>query len=481
MAWAQARGIELWSGQREILIAAAEHDRVAVRSCHNAGKSFGMSVLVAWWLDTHEPGTARVVSTAPTGDQVRGVLWVEINAMWDRLGLPGRRNQTEIWYGTYQAAVGRKSSDYNPAAFSGWHAPHLLVIVDEADGVSTNLWGGVDTLATNVGAKIIGIGNPDDPQSEFRRRQADQDMGGAYHTVKISAWDTPNFSGERVSPLLQQVLLAPSWVEEMRRAWGGDRYALPGTPGWAPDHPFWSSKVEAEYPDEAANTVIRLADLLRARRFERDGALAARDNLRAVTLGIDVAGSDHGDESVARGMRGLRLLSQHTVQTGDPEELEDWLVDQLDDFAAGEVHIDADGVGFGYSGALRRRRPRVAIAAVRSSAAAKDAKSYLNARAEMWWQLREALAKTGDDQLDFTQIDDATAGQLLLPRYGQKKGRIQIESKDDLRKRMGRSPDNADAVVYVVARPRGGGTATLHRPRGSLTGRSATLRSRSTR
>jgi hypothetical protein len=473
VAWAQARGIELWSEQRRVLMAAAEHDRVAVRSAHDTGKSFSMAVLVAWFLDTHPIGETRVITTAPTGDQVRGILWNEINALWEKHeGLPGRINQTEIWIGSYQAAVGRKSSDYRPAAFSGFHARHILIIVDEADGIPASLWSAIDTLATNAGAIIVAIGNPDDPTSEFRKRQSDQPFGGTYYTIKIPAWSTPNFSGEDVSQLLHDVLLSPRWVEEKRIAWGGAPGVDPDDPRWAPDHPFWSSKVEAEYPDEAANAVVRVADLLRARRVERDDSIASkRADRHGVTVGIDVAGSEGGDESVVRGRQGNRLLDQVTIRTGDPEELEDWLVDQVTlTFAATRAQIDADGIGFGYAGALRRRCGRkTAVAAIRSAASANDPATYLNRRAEMWWHLAELLRKSGDDQLDFSALDDETAAQLLaVRRVPNARGKIQIESKDDLRRRIGRSPDGADSLVYAYAEEKGSGVATLSRPTGSL-------------
>lgn len=466
VAWATGQGVELWSGQRELLTGVAAHDRVAVRSCHSSGKTFAVSVLIGWWLSAHPVGTARVVTTAPHEDQVRGLLWVEVNRLWERLGLEGRINQTEIWYGSYQAAIGRKSSDYHPASFSGWHAPHLLVIADEADGVSKALWEAIDTLATSSGSKIVGIGNPDDPQSEFRRRQADQPFGGRYHTVKIPAWSTPNFTGETVSPFLASVLLSPAWVEEKRIAWGGDP-----TTDEPPDHPFWASKVEAEYPEESGRSVVRLPDLLRARQFERTGKLARADDLHPVRLGIDVAGSETGDESVIRAGRGKRVMGTWRTRTADPEELEDWLVDHVDLTGATQVAIDADGVGFGFAGALRRRRgTRVAVTAIRSGASATDPKAYGNRRAEMWWQLREALMRQGDEQLDLTALDDQTAAELLVPRYSTPKGRVLVESKDELRKRLGRSPDNADALVYLNARG-AGGLVTVRRPTGPLTGR----------
>lgn len=465
-AWAADHGIELYSKQQEINTAVAAHPRVAIRSCHSSGKSYDMAVLTAWWLDVHPHGEARVVTTAPTGDQVRGILWVEINGLWERLDLPGRKNQSEIWYGTYQAAVGRKSSDYNPAAFSGWHAPHLLVIVDEADGVSLALWSAIDTLVTNAGAKVVAIGNPDDPTSEFRKRQADQPYDGTYHTIRISAWDTPNFTDEPVSEAIENALLSPGWVAEMRRKWGAR------ADDEVPDHPFWQSKVEAEYPDESANSVIRLSDLIRARRFDREGPLRATDDRHAVEAGVDVAGSDLGDESVIRGRRGLRLLDQFTVRQSDPEELEDWMIDHLDVFGAARVAIDADGIGFGFAGAIRRRRGRkMSVVAIRSAASANDPKQFKNRRAEMWWNLRDALARTGADQLDFTALDDETAAQLLMPRYSTDRGKILVESKDGLRKRLGRSPDNADAIVYVFAKDSGSGTMRLSRGRRHLAGR----------
>ena len=451
-AWARYRGIELWSEQRNILEAAAAHDRVAVRSAHDTGKSFSMAVLVAHFLDTHPPGEARVITTAPSQDQVRGILWNEINALWEKHpDLPGRINQTEIWIGNYQAAVGRKSSDYRPASFSGFHARYILIVVDEADGIPAALWGAVDTLATNAGAKIVAIGNPDDPTSEFRRRQSDQGFGGTYHTIKIPAWVTPNFSGEKVSELLHDVLLSPRWVEEKRVAWGGAPDVDPDDPRWAPDHPFWSSKVEAEYPDESANAVIRVSDLLRARRVEADDSLASRRADRhGVVLGVDLAGSERGDESVARARRGNRLLGETRVRTADPEALEDWLVEAVDTFAAATAQIDADGIGHAYPAALRRRRPKVATAPIRSAVQASDPKVFVNKRAEMWCHLGDLLRRTGDDQLDFSALDDETAAQLLTVRRAPPvKGRILIESKDDIRKRIGRSPDSGDAVVYA--------------------------------
>ena len=136
VAYAHSRlGVWLWSKQREIIEALEQYNKVAVRSCHDSGKSFGAAVIAARWLDTHPVGSARVITTAPTNTQVRGILWVEINQLHEKANLAGRVNQTEWWIGSYMAGIGRKPADYRADTFQGLHARYPLIIIDEAGGV----------------------------------------------------------------------------------------------------------------------------------------------------------------------------------------------------------------------------------------------------------------------------------------------------------------------------------------------------------
>ena len=162
-------GEELWSKQREIAEAVREHRHVAVRSAHDTGKSFIASRLAAWWLSVHAPGEAFVVTTAPTFAQVRAILWREIHRAHQRGKLPGRVNQTEWWIDGEIVAYGRKPADYDDHAFQGIHARYVLVILDEACGIPSSLWTAVETLATNEHSRVLAIGNPDSPLSQFKR------------------------------------------------------------------------------------------------------------------------------------------------------------------------------------------------------------------------------------------------------------------------------------------------------------------------
>jgi hypothetical protein len=295
VSWAKrALDIDLWSKQREILRLLEFVPKLAVPSCHDAGKSFIASLAAARFLAKYPPGTARVVSTAPTSSQVRSILWNEINALHTRsqdsdMPLPGRVTQTEWWIGNYQAGLGRKPSDYAPGTFSGLHAEHILIIIDEAGAIPNELWTGVDTLATNAGAVILAIGNPDDPQAEFKNVCENAPDNG-WTMVRIPAWETPNLSGEPVTPKLQNVLLSKEWVEDKRTRWGED-------------DPRWSSKIAAEFPLESGMTVVRLADVQAAQRGEELMTGGVRW-AASVQLGVDIAASADGDETTIYERRG---------------------------------------------------------------------------------------------------------------------------------------------------------------------------------
>jgi hypothetical protein len=457
--WAkETLDIDLWSKQREILRLLELVPKVAVPSCHDAGKSFIASLATARFLAKYPPGTARVVTTAPTNTQVRAILWNEINALHSRSQgrLPGRVNQTEWWIGSWQAGLGRKPSDYAPETFQGLHAEHILIILDEAGAIPNELWTGVDTLATNAGAVILAIGNPDDPQAEFKT-VCEEAPDNGWTVVRIPAWETPNLSGEPVPQKLKNVLLDKDWVEDKRTKWGEDSA-------------LWSSKIAAEFPEESGMTVVRLADVQAARRGEE--LMEGSRWPAQVQLGVDIAASADGDETIIRERRGNLIVRRWSVQSGEPEDVSDLIVQAIDESGATLVHVDATGVGFGFLADIRRRRPGIAILPFVAAAQAKDRVQFENRRAEAHWTTRERLRRR---ELDLSQMEDpdATLGQLLSVRYRIKKGKIIVESKDDIRKRLGRSPDDSDALLLAIEPPEGRGApatatvraATAHRAR----------------
>lgn len=447
--WARdAVNTEVYSKQREILRLLEIVPKVVVPSCHSAGKSKTAALAAVRWLAKWPPGTARVVTTAPTMTQVRAVLWNEINQLHatalDDKGvqiLPGRVNQTEWWIGGYMAGIGRKPADYDPAAFSGLHAEHLLVIIDEAGGVPDDVWVAVDTLATNKGSVILAIGNPDDPQTNFKN-VVDNAPENGWTLVKIPAWETPNFSGEPVAPILNTVLLDDVWVEGKRRDWGEDSG-------------LWSAKIAAEFPDESSMGIFRVADMTYALNYDEPMKMTGRHD---VQLGIDIAASETGDQTVVRERRGNQLGRRWAIRSDDPEEISELIVRAAMISGATLLHIDATGVGFGFLGDLRRQLPNATVMPFIAAARAVDPKQYENRRAEAHWIVRE---KMRHHELDFSTMEhkDATVSEMMMIRYRIKKGRILVEAKDEIRKRLneGRSPDDSDALLLAIVAPEGSG------------------------
>ena len=432
---------DTYSKQREIMRLLEIVPKVAVPSCHSAGKSKTAALAAARFLARHTPGTARVVTTAPTMTQVRAVLWNEINQLHAETTdvLPGRVNQTEWWIGGYMAGLGRKPADSNPAAFSGLHAEHILIIIDEAGGVPNDVWTSVDTLATNEGAVILAIGNPDDPLTRFKDVVEEAPENG-WTVVKIPAWETPNFSGEPAAPIFKKVLLTPNWVEDKRRLWGEDSG-------------LWASKIAAEFPDESQMTVMRVADVTFALNYDEQPKTPRFED---VQLGVDIAASETGDETVVRERRGNRICRRWAIRSDEPDDISDLIYQAAEESGATLIHVDATGVGFGFIADVRRRVQHAAVMPFIAAGRAVDNKQFENRRAEAHWYVREAL-RHHDLDLSEMEYSDETVAQMMAIRYRIKKGRIIVEPKDDVRQRISRSPDDSDALLLSVLPPEGSG------------------------
>lgn len=427
--WADDHGIFLWSGQQKINDSVRDNRYTAVRSCHGIGKSFDAAVLVNAWLDSFPVGDAFVVTTAPTDRQVKAILWRYIRRIHANQSLRGRVTLDADYYlpigGTEElVAYGRKPADYDPAAFQGIHQLNILVILDEACGVPKALYDAVDSLATNENARVLAIGNPDDPSSHFKKVCA---PGSGWNSLRISVWDSPNFTGEKVPDRLRQELVSELWVEERLKRWGKDS-------------PLYASKVDAEFPVISDDTLISSADLYRAQNeVNLPGMGPGR-------YGVDVAryGSDetviyrNRDNVIRRVWQGHKastmVTTGHVVRElrGAPN--------------ASFAVVDADGVGGGVVDRLLEQGYQVVP--FHGGAAPSDPVKFFNLRAEMYWTLREMLEK---DEIDLDPEDDELVSQLGSIKFKlTSRGQIQIESKEDMRKRGLPSPDRADGVMMTL-------------------------------
>ena len=440
VAWAAERArLELWSKQREVLESVRTHRTTVVESCHGVGKTYVAAVATAWWIDAHPPGTAKVITTAPTGSQVKLLLWQEIRSLASAAGLPGRRLTTQ-WVldvaGVEQiVAWGRKPADHDPQGLSGGHAEHLLVILDEADAVDAAIWMTAQGMLTGEDSHLLAIGNPYQASSKM----ADVARAAGTKLVTIDAYESPNWTGEVVSESLARALVSKQWAADRKDEWGSE------------EHPLFLAQVRGMRPASGSHGVISAASILAKCTFDDDERLPA-EGLRV--LGVDVGGGR--DACSLRLRQGQRVLGRWTFIEADPLAASDTVLDIIIESEADLVVVDSIGIGHHLVGHLRDKaregKHHAAVEGCHVGSAAQDPKRFANLKAELWWGLRERIE---GGLLDLTDLDEATRGQLCDTRSKVSvSNRIQIEAKDDYRKRnKGHSPDDADALVLTFYRP----------------------------
>lgn len=428
----------LWSKQVTILDSIRDNRRTAVHSCHESGKSFTAAEAVAWWLESHLPGEAFAVTTAPTGAQVKAILWREINKAHRRGALMGRCLSTEWKIGENELiAFGRKPSDYNTEAFQGIHARYVLVVIDEACGVPKALWDAAETLIANESGRILAIGNPDDPGSYFAEVCK---PGSNWNVIHIGAEDTPNFTGEAIPQKVRDQLIHPLWAAEKKQSWGEDS-------------PIYISKVLGLFPPYATDTVAPWQWVTHCKALSEevlDGLRQAEKGAEECQIGVDVGAG--GDQSVIWVRVGQKAVEKVTDHSADPKQVSGKIMEVIRRRRVTRVKIDTIGIGWGVAGSVEEKCADldwdVDVVYVNVAERPQDPTRFHNLRDEIWWDVGRELSRL--EAWDLSLVDDDTLAQLSAVKYSIKgNGLIKIEPKADVRARLGRSPDDADALLLA--------------------------------
>lgn len=430
-------GAEPWPGQVQILEAVRDHREVAVRSCHGIGKDWIAARVALWFLYTHKPSI--VITTGPTDRQVKGILWKEIGIAHARAHWPlsGTCLTQELKLDRDWWAWGFTAPQTDPDRFQGFHEANVLVIIDEASGVSKDIYLAIEGVLTSTNTRKLEIGNPTDSMSAF----AESFKMPGVHKMSFAAWDTPNFTAFGITeedlatsawekkitgPLPYPSLVTPEWAATRHKRWG-------------PDSPHYVSRVRGEFPPSSPNALIPLALIEQAQqRWIRA--------TEPVELGVDVARSGH-DKSVIAERRGSVVRIRSTCSKADTMETTGNVAEALRVTGASQAKVDVVGIGAGVVD--RAKELGLPVVEANAGARANDPERYVNARAEWFWGLRERFES---GEIDIDAADEELAYELATIRWKpDSRGRVQIESKDDMKKRLGRSPDRADAVAIAFA------------------------------
>ncbi len=416
-------GVEPDDWQKELMIAIADGERkISVRSAHGVGKSS-----VASWIMLHTLLTnydCKVIVTAPTSSQLFDALFAELSR-WikempqslqdlvdvksDRVVLKARPNEVFI--------SARTSRRETPEALAGVHSTgKVMLVVDEASGVPEEVFESAAGSMSGDNVHTILLGNPTRNSGLFY--DTHHRLSGSWNTFHISAYDSPRVSKE--------------FIEEMAMRYGEDS-------------PAFSVRVKGDFAEESDDGVISL-DLIES-AVNRDVPM---DNSHDTYWALDVA--RHGsDSSVLVKRRGNVIFDIKTFKKLNLMELTGRIMAEFDSVEPHnrpiEIYIDAIGLGYGVIDAINEIG-RLSAVAINVAESASMSGTYMNLRAELWFKFKAFL----EEGLCKLPKHETMTADLLSAKYKfTAAGKIQLESKEQTKKRLGRSPDVADALVLLMA------------------------------
>ncbi len=441
--------------QRAILRSVESEPMTSVRSGHGIGKSAVESWAIIWFLCTRP--FPKVPCTAPTQHQLFDLLWAEA-AKWLRNSPAlGRelvwtkekiymRGHPEEWF-----AVARTAT--NPDALQGFHAEHLLFIIDEASGVKDIVFEPILGSLSTGGAKLLMCGNPTRLTGFFYNSH--HKSRASYNALHVDGRTSVRVDQDFVNKIIEMFGI---------------------------DSDVFRVRVAGEFPKSLADSfiVMEWAEKAAKRMVESSG--------ERLSLGVDVA--RYGDDSSVV----YPVFDQN--RSGEPEvychndtmELAGNVILALKKYVSEspatmefKVKVDCDGLGVGVYDRLKEQEDDILkqMQAIREEMAEQDREEsnaagitldiiechfggaggklddgdpveFENSTGIMWGMVRKLLK---DGTLSIWN-DDKLIAQLSNRKYTvNSKGKIELEKKADMKKRGLSSPDIADALALALYNP----------------------------
>lgn len=403
-------------------VQAVDAIRMAVASGHGIGKSAMTAWLVDWIMSTRPH--AKGIVTANTSEQLSSKTWAEI-AKWTKKCITGHwfeittgkgamkmyhKQHPDSWQCSAQTC-----REENSESFAGLHAASStpFYLFDEAsaipDAISTVAEGGL----TDGEPMFFKFGNPTRNSGDFHRC-----FNRMRHRWNCRQIDSRNVYITNKNQIAQ-------WIDD-----------------YGVDSDFVKVRVRGVFPAMSAKQFISVADVDAARgKHLRD----EQYNFAPIIITCDPAWSGD-DELVIAKRQGLAFSVLRTIPKNDNDiQIANILAGLEDEHKADAVFIDAGyGTGIVSAGRTLGRDWNLVW-----FGGASNNPGCLNKRAEMWDSMKQWLKEGGaipDDPVLYADL----IGPETVPRMD---GKIQLESKEDMKRRGQASPNRADALALSFAYP----------------------------
>lgn len=424
-------GANLAGYQTEILTQLTSRRRVCVRGPHGLGKSAVAAWAVLAFAATREAAGRdwKVVTTAGAWRQLEKYLWPEIRKWTAKLKGSTWRDGQEVLTLSLRLKQGEAFAVASDRAelIEGAHADEILYVLDEGKAIPDPTWDAVEGAFSSGEAYVLSLSTPGPPIGRFfsihARRPGLEDWWPRHVTLEEA------IAAGRISR---------EWAEARRRQWGETSSV-------------YRNRVLGEFAEEE-DGIIPLAWIEAAIDRWHEWDDAGRAGARQTAVGVDVGGGMGGDATVLARRSGEIVTALEVYGRGDEMATAGRAAAALS--AGGVAVVDGIGIGAGVVARLKEQALEVRsfIAGARSDATDRSGElGFENRRAEAWWGMRERLDPATGSRVALPD-DDELVGELAAPRWKPtSRGRVLVESKDEIRKRIGRSTDRADAVVMAFA------------------------------
>lgn len=401
--------------QIDVMNAVVCNQRVAVASGHGIGKSACIAWLIHWFISTRPD--PQIVVTANTKNQLDSKTWRELakwnkqarNASWFEYSATKffLKDSPETWF-----AAAIPWTEHNSESFAGTHEEHVLVLFDEASNIAQTIWDVVEGAMTTAGAKWVAFGNPTRNTGAFR-----ECFGKFRHR-----WVTRQIDSR--SAKMVDTKQVQQWVDD-----------------YGEDSDFVRVRVRGEFPRAGSNQFISGEDVERCVAYVDENY----EHFPRV-MAVDVArfGDDSSVICIKQGRKVYPLLKFKGLDT---MELSSRVIEEIKEWKPAAVVIDGVGVGAGVVDRVSQLGYSHLITELNGGSRPIDPVTYFNKRAETWGLMRDAL-RAGMEIPDDRELRD----DLIGPEYGfTAKQQIQLEKKEDMKRRGLSSPDCGDALAMCFS------------------------------
>lgn len=413
-----------------------------VRAMHGPGKTFTVAILMHWFNCAFR---GRVICTAPTEKQLKTRLWPAFRKISARAGKdysgPIQVDSTKItWHGDEDwCALAETASQ--PENLAGYHDDYMLFLVDEASGVSEQMFPVVEAaMSSGTIVILILIGNPTKNHGTFHASHCIAKVAKNYFQIHVDLDKTTRVSAD--------------WVRKMVEKYGRES-------------PVVKIRCYGEFADADEAQLISYAWLVSALGREGVGA----GNMKRLRVTVDVADGGENftvitvghvcdDDSVV-----VLKQVQRSFPSSESPILAADAAEQLFNAFGGKAEngddfvVDSLGVGAGTAGELMKRGHNVVT--YKGGEASDDVKQWRNRRAQSYISCRDAHRDGhiayAEDFLDEGQGDgdwDEFTAQMcsIRTKPGLTEKRVEeLETKEAMIKRGAVSPDRADGVAMFYA------------------------------